>query len=155
MLLLISLLHSPRANRHSGYYPHLTDEDTKASTSQLEAGKAPLPPSFLYGYASSTQFLSVLCQITKLGRTVLCIDVPSCLSHFLPMGLCKGQGPLAQGIRPDSDGCEVLLEENSERWKRPGLQINRDLKREKQEPCSRVDELWETTQHVLREGAIS
>lgn len=48
----------------------------------------------------------------------------------------KGQGPLAQVIRPESEGCEVLLEEKSEQWKMPGLQINRNLESEKREPRS-------------------
>lgn len=39
---LISLLHSPLANKLSGYYSHLTGEDTKALAAQLGAGKVPL-----------------------------------------------------------------------------------------------------------------
>lgn len=57
--------------------------------------------------------------------------VPS-LTH----GLSKGQGPLPQVIRPESEGYEVVLAEKYEQWKRPGLQINRDLGSKKQKPCS-------------------
>lgn len=54
----------------------------------------------------------------------------------LTNGLSKDQGPLPRVIRPESEGYEVVLAEKYDQWKRPGLQINRDLGSKKQKPCS-------------------